>query len=86
MRKLAVCFATLCMLATPVLATPTSPPAAVEKVPVKKSATSDELQQYAQRERAAEKLEKFEGGRIRNSELVTVILILVIVVLVLAII
>ncbi|HEX5064255.1 MAG TPA: hypothetical protein VFV99_33000 [Kofleriaceae bacterium] len=88
MSKLAICLVTLCMLGSPVLATPTptdEAPAVVEKSPAKKAASSDELQQYAQREHAAEKLAKFEGGRGGNDTLVTVILVLVIVILVLAI-
>jgi len=86
MSKLAGCLLTLCMLASPVVAAPKQAPAIVEKSPVKRPASPDELQQYAQRERAAEKLAKFEGGRVRNDTLITVILVLVIVVLVLAII
>ena len=86
MSKLTVCFITLCMLASPVLATPERPIAAqVDKGPPKTPASDGELEQYAQREKQAEKLAKFEGGRMRNDTLVTVILVLVIVILILAI-
>src|SRR5262245_52111520 len=54
MRKLTVCFATLCMLAAPAMATPKPVPAQTQKVPVKKPASADELQGYAMRERVAE--------------------------------
>jgi hypothetical protein len=80
------------MVATPVLATPPQQPqpqpAQVQAVgaPVKKPASAEELDQYAARERTAEKLAKFEGGRGGNDTLITVILVLVIVILVLAII
>jgi hypothetical protein len=87
MRKLIVCVVTLCMLATPVLAAPAKAVAAqVDKGPARTPASDSELEQYAQREKLAEKLEKFQGGRMHNSELVTIILILVIVILILAII
>lgn len=86
MRKLSVCFVTLCMLAAPVLATPQQPAAAqVEKSPVKKPASSVELEQYAARERVAEKLEKFEGGRGRGVQMGTVIVILLLVIIILLI-
>jgi len=48
-------------------------------------ASPDELAGYAQRERTADKQQKFEGGRIHNDTLITVILVLVVVILVLAI-
>jgi hypothetical protein len=86
MGKLIVCLVTLCMLASPVLATPTKPvPAQVDKGPARTPASQSELEQYAQREQVSEKLAKFEGGRMRNDTLITVILILVIVILILAI-
>jgi hypothetical protein len=86
MRKLSVCFATLCMLAGPVLATPQQPAAAqVENSPVRTPASSAELDQYAARERVAEKLEKFEGGRGRGVQMGTVIVILLLVIIILLI-
>ena len=85
MSKLAVCFATLCMLAGPAVATPTQPAAQVEKGPARKPASDAELEQYAARERVAEKLEKFEGGRGRGIEAGTLIVILLVVIIVLLI-
>jgi hypothetical protein len=86
MSKLTVCFATLCMLAGPAAATPSQPAAQVEKGPSRTPASNAELEQYAQRERVAEKLEKFEGGRGRSIEIGTLLLILLIVLLILIII
>jgi hypothetical protein len=84
MSKLTVCFATLCMLAAPAAATPEAPaPAQVDKAPARRAASSDELQQYAMREQAAQKLEKFEGGRGRGAETGTIIIILLVVIIVL---
>jgi len=84
MSKLTVCFATLCMLASPAGATPQSD-RQVEVQAGPTPASADELAGYAQRERTAQKQEKFEGGRVHNDTLITVILILVIVILVFAI-
>ena len=86
MSKLAVCFTTLCMLATPPLAEsqPTRAPAAhVDTGPAKKPASGAELDQYAQREQLAQKLEKFEGGRGRGVETGTLIVILLLVIIIL---
>ena len=87
MRKLALCFVTLCTLAGPVLATPQPQAAQVEKgtAPERKPASSTELEQYAMRERVAEKLEKFEGGRGRGIEAGTLILILLLVIIIILI-
>jgi hypothetical protein len=88
--KLIVSFATLCMVAAPmaVAQADSARPAQVESStrPVRKPASAEDLEQYAQREKAAEKLEKFEGGRGRSVELTTIILVLLIVILVLIII
>ena len=74
------------MLAGPVLATPQQPAAVqVEKSPVRQPASSAELEQYAARERVAEKLEKFEGGRGRGVQMGTVIVILLLVIIILLI-
>lgn len=87
MTKLGVCFTALCMLAGPALATPQQPVAAqVEKGPVKTPASSAELEQYAARERVAEKLERFEGGRGRGVQMGTVVIILLLVIIILLII
>jgi hypothetical protein len=86
MRRVSVCFAALAMLAAPVLATPAQPAAQVEKAPVRTPANGAELEQYAARERVAEKLEKFEGGRGRGIEAGTLIVILLVVIIVLLII
>jgi hypothetical protein len=86
MSKLAVCFTTLCMLATPALAESQStrtPSAQVETGPAKTPASSAQLDQYAQREQLAEKLEKFEGGRGRGVETGTLIVILLLVIIIL---
>jgi hypothetical protein len=81
---LAACFAVVCSLASPAGATPE--PDRQVQVQVKPTpASADELARYAQRERTAQKQERFEGGRFRNDTLITVILVLVIVILVLAI-
>ena len=88
MSKLTVCFATLCMLAGPVAATPAQPAAPsahAEKGPARKPASDAELERYAARERVAEKLEKFEGGRGRGVEAGTLIVILLVVIIVLLI-
>ena len=80
----AACFAVLCSLSSPAGAAPE--PDRQAQVQVKPSpASSDELARYAQRERTADKQEKFEGGRMHDDTLVTIILVLVIVILVLAI-
>jgi flagellar basal body-associated protein FliL len=80
----AACFAVMCSLASPAAAEPERDRQV--QVQVKPTpASSDELARYAERERAAEKQEKFEGGRMHNDTLITVILVLVIVILVLAI-
>jgi len=86
MSRLTVCFATLCMLASPALATPTQPAVQVEKGPMRKPLSDGELEQYAARERVAEKLEKFEGGRGRGIEAGTLVVILLVVIIVLLII
>ena len=87
--QLSVCFATLCMLAGPALATPvqsTAPaPAQIATAPVRTPASSAELEQYAARERVAEKVEKFEGGRGRGIEAGTLIVILLLVIIVILI-
>jgi hypothetical protein len=84
---LAACFVTLCTVATPVAANPDpSPTVQREPGPKRQAATAEELGRYAERELQAREQERFEGGRMRNSDLVTIILVLVIVVLVLAII
>jgi hypothetical protein len=89
MSKLSVCFVTLCMLAGPAAATPASSappaPAQVEKGPARTPASNAELEQYAARERVAEKLEKFEGGRGRGVQMGTVIVILLLVIIILLI-
>lgn len=82
--KLTLCFATLCMLASPVMAAPSEPerPAAVQDTPARRTATADELDQYAQREQQAQKLEEFKGGRGGTIELTTLLIIVLIVLLV----
>lgn len=80
----AACFAVLCSLASPAGASPE--PDRQVQVQVKPTpASPEELARYEQRERTAEKQQKFEGGRVHNDTLITVILVLVIVILVLAI-
>jgi len=80
----AACFAVVCSLASPAAAAPE--PDQQVQVQVKPTpASTNELARYAERERTAEKQQKFEGGRFRNDTLITVILVLVIVILVLAI-
>jgi hypothetical protein len=81
---LAACFAVLSSLASPAGAAP-EPDRQVQVERKPTAATADELAGYAQRERSAEKQEKFEGGRVHNDTLITVILVLVIVILILAI-
>jgi hypothetical protein len=86
-RTLAACFTILSTLAAPTLADPAPTHAAqVVRGPERRAASADELDRYAQRELQARDQEKFEGGRMRNSDLVTIILVLVVVILVLAII
>jgi hypothetical protein len=85
MSKLTVCFAALCMLASPALAEPVTPAAQVEKGPMRKPATDGELEQYAQRERVAEKLAHFEGGRSRAIDAGTLVVILLIVIIIILI-
>jgi len=89
MSKLAVSLVTLCMLAGPALATPVASPAQapaqVEKVPVRTPASAADLDQYAARERVAEKLAHFEGGRGRGIEAGTLIVILLLVIIVILI-
>lgn len=89
MSKLAISFVTLCMLAGPALATPVAapaqPPAHVEKVPARTPASAADLDRYAARERAAEKLAHFEGGRGRGIETGTLILILLLVIIIILI-
>lgn len=81
---IAACFAALCSLGSPAGAAP-EPDRQVQVQQGPTPASADELAGYAQRERAAEKQAKFEGGRVHNDTLITVILVLVIVILVLAI-
>jgi hypothetical protein len=83
MRKLAICFATFCMLAAPVAADPKQQDHAAEHVIIRKPASGDELAGYAQRERVAEKLQKFEGGRGMYIEATTLVIILLIIILIL---
>ena len=86
--KLIVSFATLCLLAAPLAAAPAEaerPATTDPSQPGRKPASGAELDGYAQREKAAEKLEKFEGGRGHTVELTTIILVLLIVLLVLII-
>jgi hypothetical protein len=82
--KLALGFVTLCMLAAPAAAAPAAPPRAAQtdRAPARAPASAGELDQYAQRERAAEPLQKFEGGRGRYIEASTLIIILLVVILV----
>jgi hypothetical protein len=81
----AACFAVVCSLASPAGAEPEHDrQVQVQAKPT--PASADELARYEQRERTAEKQQKFEGGRMHNDTLITVILVLVIVILVLAII
>jgi hypothetical protein len=67
------------------MATP-EPARQVQVEPGRQPASPAELESYAERERTAQAQEKFEGGRVRHSDLITIVLLLVIVVLVLAII
>ena len=91
--QLSVCFATLCMLAGPALATPVQPapasqpaaPAQVTKAPVRTPASSAELEQYAARERVAEKVATFEGGRGRGIEAGSLVVILLLVIIIILI-
>ena len=80
----AACFAAVCSLAAPAGAAP-EPDRQVQVHVNPTPASADELAGYAQRERTADKQQKFEGGRVHNDTLITVILVLVIVILVLAI-
>jgi hypothetical protein len=87
MSKLTVCFAALCMLAAPALGSPIRPHSAeVQPAPTRKPASPEELEQYKMRERLAEKLEKFEGGRGRGMATGTLIVILLVVIIILLII
>jgi len=82
-------FVIVCALASPAGAAPKRDSQQVEQVAAKsqpKPLSSEELDRYEQRERSAKKQKQFEGGRMRNSDLITIILVLVIVILVLAII
>ena len=81
----AACFAVLSSFAAPAGAAP-EPDRQVQVQAKPTPASADELARYAQRERTASKQEKFEGGRMHDDTLVTIILVLVIVILVLAII
>lgn len=81
--KLTLCFATLCLLASPVMASPEPDRAAqLDPSPARKPASPEELERYAQREQAAEKLEQFKGGRGGAIELTTLLIIVLIVLLV----
>jgi hypothetical protein len=80
----AACFAVVCSLASPAGATP-EPDRQAQVQPRRTPASPDELARYEQREHTAQKQEKFEGGRMHNDTLITIILVLVIVILVLAI-
>jgi hypothetical protein len=82
-----VCFATLCLLGSPAVAAPATPDRMAQTEPgqAHKPASTDELDRYAQRERSAEKLEKFEGGRGRYIEASTLIIVLLVVILVMII-
>jgi len=81
---LAACFAVLCSLASPAGAAP-EPDRQVQVEAKPTPASADELARYAERERTADKQQKFQGGHVHNDTLITVILVLVIVILVLAI-
>ena len=73
-----VCFATICMLASPALAAPSEADRAAEREPsqTRRPLSAEDLRAYAERESAAEKLEEFEGGRGRYIETTTVIIVL----------
>jgi hypothetical protein len=82
---LSICFALLCLLSPPVAADPPARSDAVvqkQAPPVRRAANADELARYAQREKAATKQAKFEGGRGYYIEASTVIIILLVVILV----
>lgn len=71
-----MCFATVCLVTTPAGATP------VAKTP----ATAAELDHYAAREKAAEKLAGFEGGRADRVTIATLAVILLLLILILVLI
>jgi len=83
--KLALCFAMLCALAAPAAAAPAAPERVTQtdRAPARTPASAGELDHYAQRERAAGSLQKFEGGRGRYVEATTIIIVLLVVILVL---
>ena len=64
----------------PVSAASTSPPARSE--PARERATGEELARYADRERSAAGLEKFEGGRIDTATIVIVLLLVIVIILI----
>lgn len=72
MRASALCFATVCFVTSPAVATP------VERTP----ATAAELDQYAAREKVAEKLADFEGGRADRVTITTLAVILLLITLI----
>jgi hypothetical protein len=83
---LAACFVTLCAIAAPVHADPQPNPVVHrEPGPKRQAASPEQLERYAERESQAREQQRFEGGHMRNGDLVTIILVLVIVILVLAI-
>jgi hypothetical protein len=85
--KLTLCFAMLCVLAAPAAATPAEPERVTQtdQASARAPASAGELDQYAQRERGAEQLQKFEGGRGRYIEATTLVIVLLVVILVILI-
>lgn len=63
-----------------VSAASTSPPARGE--PARERATGEELARYAERERGAAGLEKFEGGRIDSTTIVIILLLVIVIILI----
>ena len=57
-----------------------SPPAPRE--PARERATGEELARYAERERSAAGLERFEGGRIDTGTIIIVLLLVIVIILI----
>jgi hypothetical protein len=65
-------------------ATPPDRPAAASKsTPARRPASAAELERYAEREKDAKDLERFEGGRIAETTIVIVLLLLIVLIIIL---
>lgn len=68
--------------ARPSVSAASSSPPAARSEPAKDRATGEELARYAERERSAAGLEKFQGGRIDTGTIIIVLLLVIVIILI----